>query len=158
MLVEDPRWELREAIDYRADLGSIGERDPDLDWFAEYDGPRVENDDGSYTIPHLTVFGHTAGLDRRREQLPGVELHGVRIGGRHTLIAEPADGNPAIAVIELDADYTATFLTYDEGVDLRDVALRLAPVNEQQWVGAGGTILDCVPFELGCAREGPIGP
>src|SRR5687767_14083061 len=61
VLVDDPQWRLREAIDYRAGLGPLGEQDPDLDWYAEYDGPRVDHGDGSYTIPAVSLFGHTTG-------------------------------------------------------------------------------------------------
>ena len=151
MLVTDPAWELREAIDYRAGLGPMGERDPDLDWYAEYDGPRVDQDDGSYTIPHLAIFGHTAGLEKRRDQLPGFDFNDDDIGSRAALIATPADGNPAIVVVELATDYAVTLLTYDDGVDLRDLAARLVAVDEEQWIEAGGTMLDCVPLEPDCA-------
>jgi hypothetical protein len=153
MLLDNPTWQLQEAVDYRAGLGALGEHDPDLDWFAEYDGPRFDNDDGSYTIPHVATFGHTASLETRRDQLPGFDLRSETVDGRHALIASAAAGNPAIVVIEIAADYTTTALTYDGGVDLRDLATHLKTVDEQQWIAAGGTLLDCVPLEPDCTQS-----
>lgn len=150
VLLREPTWELTEAVDYRAGLGALEAQDPDLDWFAEYDGPRVDNADGSYTVPHVATFGHTAGLERRRSQLPGFELRSEVIDGQQALVSVAADGNPAIVIIEVTADYTTTLLTYDVGVDLNELAGHLVAVDEQQWTAAGGSLLDCVPFEAGC--------
>lgn len=153
MLVEDPEWKLREAIDYRAGLGPLGDQDPDLDWYAEYDGARVDHGDGSYTIPAITVFGHTAGLEERRDQLAGFEFRSDAVSGRRALVAAAAGGNPAVVVVEVTSEYTVTLLTYDEGVNVRDIAFRLTAADEQQWAAAGGTMLDCVPFQPGCAPD-----
>ncbi len=150
MLVADSPWELREAVDYRAGLGALGKTDPDLDWYVEYDGPRVDHDGGFYTIPHVVVSGHTAGLDKRRDQLPGFKFRSDLVGGRRALIAAAAGGNPAVVVIDLASDHTVTLLTYDDGVKLPDLALRLTAANEQQWIAAGGTMLNCVPLTPGC--------
>lgn len=150
MLVDDRAWHLREAIDYRAGLGPLAEHDPDLDWNAEYEGARVDHGDGSYTIPAINLSGHNAGLEERGDQLPGFEFQSDDVGGRRALVAPAAGGNPAIIVIELATDYTATLLTYDDGVDVRHLALRLIVVDEQQWTAAGGTMLDCVPLEPAC--------
>jgi hypothetical protein len=129
----------------------MGERDPDLDWYAEYDGPRVDRDDGSYSIPHLAIEGHTAGMEKRRDQLPGFDFTDHDVGSRAALSATTADGNPAIVVVEVATDYSVTLLTYDDGVDLRHLAARLVAVDEAEWIEAGGTMFDCVPLEPGCA-------
>ena len=50
-----------------------------------------------------------------------------------------------------DAAGAITILSYDDVVDLRDLAGRLAQVDEQQWLEAGGQMLDCVYLEPGCA-------
>lgn len=150
MLLDEPTWQLTEAVDFRAGLGALEAQDPDLDWFAEYDGTRVDNPDGSYTVPHVATFGHTAGLERRRDQLPGFELLSEVVDGRQALVSSAAGGNPAIVIIEVTADYTTTLLTYDAGVDLNELATHLVVVDEQQWIAAGGSVLDCVPFESGC--------
>jgi hypothetical protein len=153
MLLDEPTWQLREAIDYRAGLGALKAQDPDLDWFADYDGPRVDNPDGSWTVPRVAISGHTAGLERRRDQLPGFELRSELVAGRHALVATAADGDPAIVILKVSADYTATLLTYDVGVDLNDLAVHLVAVDERQWTAAGGLLLNCVPFESGCSGQ-----
>ncbi|HUF33940.1 MAG TPA: hypothetical protein VMN58_12110 [Acidimicrobiales bacterium] len=153
MLLGEPTWQLTEAVDYRAGLGALEARDPDVDWFAEYDGPRRDNADGSYTIPHVTTFGHRTGLERRRGQLPGFELRSEVVDGQPALVSAAVDGNPAVVILEVTADYTTTLLTYDVGVDLNELAAHLVAVDEQQWTAAGGSLLDCVPFEAGCPRE-----
>jgi hypothetical protein len=153
MLLDEPSWQLTEAVDYRAGLGAIEALDPDLDWFAEYDGSRADNPDGSYTVPHVATSGHSAGLERRRGQLPGFEPRSEVVAGRQALVASAADGNPAVVILELAADYTATLLTYDAGIDLQDLAAHLIAVDEEQWTAAGGSLLDCVPFESGCSGE-----
>jgi hypothetical protein len=152
-LLDEPAWQLTDAVDYRAGLGALEERDPDLDWYAEYDGQRADNPDGSYTFPHVATFGHTAGLDARRSQLPGFEHRSAVVDGRQALVSRATDGRPAIVVIELASDYTATLLTYDLGVDLSELAEQLVAVDDQQWIEAGGSLLDCVPFEAGCSGQ-----
>jgi hypothetical protein len=153
MLLDEPTWQLTEAIDYRAGLGALEAQDPDLDWFAEYDGPRTDNPDGSYTVPHVATFGHGAGLETRSGQLPGLVLRSEVVAGREALVASAADGNPAVVILELSADYSATLLTYDAGVDLHDLAAHLIVVDDEQWTAAGGLLLDCVPFESGCTGQ-----
>lgn len=153
MLLDESTWQLTEAVDYQAGLGTLAARDPDLDWFAEYDGPRVDNADGSYTIPHVATFGHTAGLERRRGQLPGFEHRSDFVHGRRALVSPPADGNPAVLILELASNYTATLLTYDTDVNLNELAANLAAVDDRQWTAAGGSLLNCVPFESGCTDQ-----
>jgi hypothetical protein len=155
MLLDEPTWKLTEAVDYRAGLGALEDQDPDLDWFAEYDGSRVDNPDGSYTIPHVATFGHTAGLERRRGQLPGIELRSEVVDGNDALVSVAVDGDPAIAIIEVMPGYTTTLVTYDADVtiDLADLASHLVAVDEEQWAAAGGSLLDCVPLEPGCRGE-----
>ena len=149
-LLDVPGWDLQEAVDYRAGLGSLGAAEPDLDWYAEYVGPQIDNDDGSWTVPGVSVTGHTAGLEERRGQLAGFELRSEDVGGRRALVAAATERGPAIVTVELAPDYSVTILSYDDVVDLHELAARLVPVDEQRWVAAGGRMLECVPFEPGC--------
>ena len=57
-------------------------------------------------------------------------------------------------LVELRPDYAITVLSYDDVVDLRDLAARLVEVDERRWSDAGGQVLDCVPFEPGCEPNG----
>ena len=152
VLLDHPDWRLKEALDYRAGLGPLGKMDPDLDWYAEYDGRRIDHGGGSFTVPAVNVSGHTAGLDERREQLGALGFDGrpAEIRGRRALFAPAARGNPSLIVIELGPGYSVTLLSYDEVVDVRDVAALLVPVDEQAWVAAGGQMIHCAPFEPGC--------
>jgi hypothetical protein len=151
VLLEASGWHLQEAVDLRGGLGPLAEGDPDLDWYAEYVGPRIDHDDHSYTVPTARISGHTAGLEALRAQLIGFELGSEDIGGRPALTAAAADRNPGVVLVELRGDYSITILSYDDVVDLRDLAGRLAQVDEQQWLEAGGQMLDCVYLEPGCA-------
>ncbi len=154
VLLEAPGWELQEAVDYRAGLGPLDQVEPELDWYAEYIGSRIDHDDSSFTVPTARVSGHTAGVEALRAQLVGFELAPEVIGGRQALVAPPADRNPGIVLVELRPDYAITVLSYDDVVDLRDLAARLVQVDERRWSDAGGQVLDCVPFEPGCEPNG----
>jgi hypothetical protein len=151
VLLGRPDWQLQEAVDYRAGLGSFGEAEPDLDWYAEYFGPQIDHDDGGFTVPTARVSGHTTGLEAVRARLVGFEFGSEDLGSRRALVAEAANRNPAVAVVELGAGYSVMVLSYDDAVDVRDLAGGLVPADEQQWIAAGGQLLDCVPFEPGCA-------
>lgn len=153
-LLERSDWHLQEALDYRAGLGPLGEIEPDLDWYAQYEGPRIDHDDDSWTIPTAKLAGYTAGLEALRSQLPGFEFGSEDVGGRPALVAAAANRNPAVVILELQADYSVSILSYDDVVDLRYLAAGLVLVDEQQWVTNGGQMLDCVPFEPGCAPSG----
>lgn len=153
LLLDHPQWQLQEAVDYRAGLGQLGELEPDLDWYAEYEGTQIDGDDGAFTIPSITFSGHTAGLEERADQLPGFGFRAEDTGGRRTLVAAPSGANPGVVLLELAPDYSVTLLSYDEVVDLRDLAARLTPVDERQWIAAGGQMIDCVPLEPGCAFD-----
>lgn len=150
VLLEASGWQLQEAVDYRAGLGSLSQGEPDLDWYAEYIGPQIDHDDRSFTIPTARISGHTAGVEALRVQLTGFEFVSEDIGGRQALIAAAANRNPGVVMVELRPDYSIMILSYDDVVDLRDLAARLVQVDEQQWLKAGGQMLDCVPFEPGC--------
>ena len=154
VLLERPDWQLQEAVDYRAGLGSFGQAEPDLDWYAEYVGPRTDHDDRSFTVPTARVSGHTAGLEALRTRLVGFEFGSDDLGGRRALVAEAADRGPGVVLVELEADYSVMVLSYDDVVDLRDLADGVVPVDEQQWMEAGGQLVDCVPSEPGCAPRG----
>lgn len=88
--------------------------------------------------------------DTREEQLPGFDLRSHNVDGRKALVAAAAAGNPAVIVIEVATDYTLTLLIYDDGVDLEELATHLKFADEQRWLAAGGTMLDCVPLTPDC--------
>lgn len=152
VLLERPDWHLQEAVDYRAGLGQLSGVEPDLDWYAEYVGPRIDHDDRSYTIPTARISGHTASLEAYRDQLTGFGFEFVSedLGGRQALVAAAANRNPGVVIAQLQANYSVSILSYDEVVDLRDLAAGLVLADEQRWVTAGGQMLDCVPFTPGC--------
>ena len=150
VVLERPGWQLQEAVDYRAGLGSFGEVEPDLDWYAEYVGPQIDHNDRSFTVPTARVSGHAAGLEAVRARLVGFEFGPEDLVGRQALVAAAAERSPGVVIVELEAEYSVMVLSYDDVVDLRDLAGRLVPVDEREWVAAGGQLLDCVPFEPGC--------
>lgn len=142
VLLNDASWTVGEAIDYIGP-GPFAEMDPDLDWYAEYEGPRIDNPDGSHTVPSVTLFGHTTGLQVRKGQLPFFDFRSGQLSGRAALIAGRKDGNPAVVIVELVKGSSVTLLSYDEQADLVGLAGRLRLVDERQWAAAGGRRLAC---------------
>ena len=154
VLLERPGWQLHEAVDYRAGPGPLSDGEPELDWYAEYEGPRIDHDARSFTVPTARISGHAATLEALSAQLTGFAFVSEDVGGRQAVVAAPADRRPGIVIVALGAGYSVMALSYDDVVDLRHLAAGLAPVDEQQWVAAGGQVLDCVPFEPGCEPNG----
>ena len=152
-LLDSSGWELRTGLDYRAGLGALDKAEPDLDWSASYDGPRVDGADGSYTIPRVRVSAHFSDLEGRRKHLAGFELAPGTVNGRTALVGQGGGGTPRVVLLELAPDYSLMLLTYDDPVDLEKLAAALAPADEKGWIAAGGKVLDCVPGESNCGFD-----
>ena len=147
VLFEDADWTFREAVDYPEDSGAWPE--PGLDWYSEFER-FTPLSDGAVEGVSLRVSGHELGIDDLRDQLPGIELedHG---GNAQLLTGSGIDGQPSVVAKPVSDSYTLLLLSYELDVEeLVQVISETRPVCQQEWVEAGGQILDCVPTEPGC--------
>lgn len=148
-LLDEPGWHLKRAIHFRAGRGAFERTEPALEWVAEYDGPREDHADGSYTIPAVRVSGHALSRTELAERLPGFSFEPAEDQRPRVAVREGTESRPHLALIEWTTDSSVMLLSYDP-VDLRRLAERVAPATEETWRAAGGRILDCVPPDRGC--------
>lgn|GEM_PF-4942334 len=151
-LLENANWESREAVDYPEDLGALGAVEPSLDWYSDFERFTPSSDGQSGEGVSLRISGHNVGIDDLRGQLPGIELQEHGEGDTGLLVGSGRDGGPSSVVAKPVSDtYTLLLLSYGLDVDdLVRVTSEIRPACEQEWVDAGGQILDCVPAEPDC--------
>ena len=147
-----PDWEFREAVDYPDDLGPLEAVEPTLDWFAEHERLTPSADGQTVEGVSLRLSGHDASLDEQRSELVGADLRDQQIGGTRALAGIGPDGAPTVVTMAVADDYTLMLLSY--GLDLEEliqIAADVQPACEQEWIEAGGEILECMPTDPDCA-------
>lgn len=152
LLDEADGWEFREAVDYPEDLGDFGSSvGPTLDWYAEYERLDPAADGQSVEGVSLVLSGHDVGLAEFRSRHLGGELE-ERQGAEGAMLVRPGgEGEPSELAQSSREGYTIQAVSY--GLDLEEliqVVSATRPACQQQWLDAGGKILDCVPTEPDC--------
>jgi hypothetical protein len=134
VLFDDAEWDLQEAVDYPDDLGES----------AAAVGDSVEG-------TSLVISGQTAALAEFGDSLPGTELTARQGPKGPELVSPGAEGEPNVLAQSITEDYTLMLLSYGLDLDeLTEVAAATRPVCEQEWLDAGGRVLDCMPAEPNC--------
>jgi len=163
-------WEVREAVDYPKDLGRLGPTlGPRLDWYSEFErftqvtgGPRAPGVDPSAVMTksvRLTIAGHEAGIDDlalrgvdRWDQVPGAS--GIRSG-------RSIDNTSEFVAVAKPINDTYTLVLDSSGVPLEEllqIASDTRSVCPQEWLDAGGIVLECMPGKIACGDYAPSTP
>lgn len=152
VVFDEPAWELLEAIDYPEDVGALGVGEPGLDWYSEFQRVEPAAADGSAEGVSLRISGHTVGLAEFRRGMIGGDALQERQGAEGpTLVSPGTDVEPSVLARSVTDEYTLMLLSYGLDLDeLTEVASGTHPACEQEWLDAGGRILDCIPTEPGC--------
>jgi hypothetical protein len=152
VLFDHPEWEFHEAVDYPDDLGeSAAAYGPHLDWYSEFERLVPAPDGESVESTSLRIAGQTAGLAEFGDSLPGTDLTERQGPKGAELVSAGAEGEPSVLAQSITDDYTLELLSYGLDLDeLTEVAAATRPACEQEWLDAGGQILDCMPTEPGC--------
>jgi hypothetical protein len=152
VLFDDAEWDLQEAVDYPDDLGeSAAAVGPNVDWYAEFERFTSAADGDSVERTSLVISGQTAALAEFGDSLPGTELPARQGPKGPELVSPGAEGEPNVLAQSITEDYTLMLLSYGLDLDeLTEVAAATRPVCEQEWLDAGGRVLDGMPAEPNC--------
>lgn len=147
-------WEFRQAVDYPEDLGSLAEVEPSLDWVSEFER-FVLIDDQTVEGISLRISGHRVGLEDFQSELVAIALQERDdISGETVFVGSGPEGEPSIVARPVDNDYTVMLLSY--GLDTNEliqVAAAIRPACQEEWLDAGGQVLDCMPTDPDCIAE-----
>lgn len=153
MLLNADGWERGEAVRPLTRPEAMERIEPSLDWWAEHE--RFEPILGGVEGADVRLSGHHVGLDDQASELVGFQATAGTVAGRRALFGTSSEGTPAVVLLELDPHYTIMVLSYALSVDeLREVSEHLEPVSEDDWLAAGGQILECLPPDPGCSPTG----
>lgn len=146
-------WEQRRAIRPLSRPAQLVEVEPSLDWWSEHER-RVTQ--GQVTEAQgLRLSGHHVGVDDHAQKLPGAVLDEGTIGSYRVLSSTSPEGKPAIVLIAVGTSSTIMALSYELSVEeLLSLAADVVVVNEDEWIAAGGRMVDCLPPEPGCPLLG----
>lgn len=151
VLFDSEDWELREAVDYPDDLGRLGELDPGIDWYSEFER-FVPLKDGTGTQGlYLRLTGYSVALAEILEKpgLPVLAEHDEE--GRQIYQGRSPDGSLSVVAWPIGSAYTIVLFGQGLAVDeLAAAATETRPVCQDDWVESGGVVLDCMPTEPGC--------
>jgi hypothetical protein len=131
-LLERSGWTLVGA---GVPLGIVAS-EADMIWYAEYDGPRIDRPDGSYTIPHVVVSGYRVGVRAVADQLSqfGYELDGDGESG--VLVARASTGAAGLALLPL-GEGAISMLSYDlSSEQLAELIPSLVTAPVAAWLAA----------------------
>lgn len=155
-LIDPEGWELRESIDYPTDLGEFADIAPNLDWYSEYE--RFEPI-GNETVEsfYLSIWGLTADTATVIAESPSAAaspngFEEIDADGR-TMLTTTIPEVPAEVVVLIDAGDDYSLQLFSNGMnptELQQLALTARPVCEDEWLRAGGVVLDCSPFDPDC--------
>ena len=146
-------WFFHGATDYPDDLRTLGEVEPSLDWFAEYEHYIPGLDDNPTQGASLRSSGHDVALATQRKELVGFQAEDTEIAGRHAYTATGPGGEPTVVGLDVGTDYTVVLLSY--GLELRAlvaVSRQIEQLCQADWIEAGGQLLDCMPIDPGCVE------
>ena len=108
----------------------------DAVWYVEYDGARISHPDGSWTIPHVVIFGYG---DEADEVAASLGVFGYQFDPAPTpgvLVARPGGGVAGVAVITV-GDGSVLLLSYDLGSqELATLIPSLVSTPLATWVAA----------------------
>lgn len=151
VLFDGEGWELKEAVDYPQDLGGLGELDPGIDWYAEFERfVPLEDGTGEQGLS-LRLTGYSVALAEILEKpgLPDLAEHDDE--GRQTYQGESPDGSLSAIAWPIGSAYTVVIFGQGLSVDeLAATATETRAACQDEWVESGGVILDCMPTERGC--------
>ena len=131
-LLDQPEWRLVGA---GVPLGIMAS-DADMIWYAEYDGPRADHPDGSYTIPHVVISGYLVDAPGAADQTRafGYELEATGTSG--VLVARASSGLAGIALLPLD-EGAVSLLSYDlSSEQLAELIPDLVTIPVAAWLAA----------------------
>lgn len=151
VIFDNADWKFSEAVDYPPDLGPLAAVEPSLDWYAEYERLIPHTDEQSIEGQGLRVSGHEVDLASHRVELIGANLTAATVNGKDALAGAGPDSKPAFVTVAFGENYTVMLLSYElASTDLLEIAGKLRPACSEEWVEAGGQVLECVPFDPDC--------
>lgn len=151
LLFDNEDWELKEAVDYPQDLGRLGEVDPGIDWYSEFERfVPLEDGTGEQGLS-LRLTGYSVPLSEILDR-PGIpDLGELESDGRQTFQGQAPDGSGSVVAWPVDSAYT--IVVFGQGLaaeELAEAVRQTRAVCEDDWVEGGGVVLGCMPTEPGC--------
>ena len=128
-------WKLKEAV--KPSTGQVALTEPSIDWYAEYERFPAPNRSEA-----VRLSAHQSRILRDELGL-GFALRALRVRGQKGFGGTGPDKRPAVVLFDAKPGYAIMALSYELQVeDLRSWMRSLRPASEEEWVDAGGRIVE----------------